>query len=88
MLIHAYKEHQAFTNLAERTRQDYEKVLDYLKPIDNTSLARFDPPLVARIRDRAGERGRRFGNYVKAVLSILFSWGIERGCSCPIRPRA
>jgi hypothetical protein len=33
-----------------------------------------------RIRDKAAaSKGRRFGNYVKAVLSILFSWGRERG---------
>jgi integrase len=24
-------------------------------------------------------RGRRLGNYVKAVISIIFSWGVERG---------
>ena len=32
-----------------------------------------------RIRDKvAAKQGRRFANYVKAVLSILFSWGAER----------
>jgi hypothetical protein len=32
-----------------------------------------------RIRDKvATSKGRRFGNYTKAVLSILFSWGCER----------
>src|SRR5262249_50941589 len=33
-----------------------------------------------RIRDKAADGGkRRFGNYVKAVLSFLFGWGVERG---------
>jgi integrase len=31
-------------------------------------------------RDKATARhGRRFGNYVKALLSIVFAWGAERG---------
>jgi hypothetical protein len=35
--------------------------------------------LVVRIRDKAATKyGRRFANYVKAVLSILFAWGAER----------
>ena len=32
-----------------------------------------------RIRDKAAGKGRRFANYVKAVLSLLFAWGSERG---------
>ena len=36
--------------------------------------------LVVRIRDKAAaSKGRRFGNYAKAVLSIIFAWGRERG---------
>jgi integrase len=79
LAIRAYKEHRSFTDLAPRTKSDYQKVFDYLKPIDGTPLTRFDAPLVARIRDKAGERGRRFGNYVKAGLSILFAWSVEQG---------
>ncbi len=56
-------------------------MFDYLRPIADTALARFDRPLVVRIRDRAAaSKGRRFANYVKAVLSIIFGWGRERGC--------
>ena len=34
---------------------------------------------MVRIRDKARvKHGRRFANYVKAVLSILFAWGAER----------
>lgn len=80
MLIAKYREHPAFTDLAPRTRADYLKVFDYLKPITDTELKRFDTPLVVRIRDRAAEKcGRRFGTYVKTVLSLLFAWGVERG---------
>jgi integrase len=78
MLVAAYRRHEAFTGLAQRTRRDYQRVFDYLKPIDDTALIRFNRPFVVRIRDKAAERGRRFANYVKAVLSIIFGWGVER----------
>jgi integrase len=78
MLIANYRKHEAFTDLARRTRDDYQRVFDYLKPIDGTALTKFNRPLVVRIRDKAAQRGRRFANYVKAVLSIIFSWGVER----------
>jgi integrase len=78
MLIALYRKHEAFTDLALRTRKDYQRVFDYLKPLDGIALAKFNRPLVVRIRDKAAERGRRFANYVKAVLSIIFGWGVER----------
>jgi site-specific recombinase XerD len=80
MLIIEYRKHDAFTNLAERTRRDYQHIFDYLKPIESTQLANFNRALVVRIRDKASQQhGRRFANYTKAVLSIIFSWGVERG---------
>jgi integrase len=80
LLINEYRAHAAFMDLAPRTRVDYQRVFDYLKPITDTPLIRFDRPLIVRIRDMAVKtRGRRQGNYVKTVLSLLFSWGAERG---------
>jgi integrase len=79
MLFAQYKAHRAFIDLAPHSRRDYARVIDYLRPIADTPLSRFDPPLVVGIRDQAGERGRRFGSYVKAVLSLVFAWGVERG---------
>jgi hypothetical protein len=38
LLILQYRAHAAFTDLAQRTRQDYQRVFDYLKPIDGTAL--------------------------------------------------
>jgi integrase len=79
LLIEEYRASQSFLDLAVRTRADYQRCLDYLKPIADTPLVRFDRGLVVRIRDKAAtKRGRRFANYVKAVLSILFAWGAER----------
>jgi integrase len=35
---------------------------------------------VVKIRDKAAEKhGRRFGNYLRTVLALLFAWGKERG---------
>jgi integrase len=79
ILISEYRASVVFTGLAPRTRADYQRVFDYLKPIADTPLLKFDRPLIIRIRDKAAGRGRRFANYVKAVLSIVFGWGAERG---------
>jgi hypothetical protein len=80
LLIAAYRAHAAFQDLAPRTQSDYQRVFDYLKPIADTSLMRFDRPLVVRIRDKAAEKkGRKFGNDLKARLSMVFGWGAERG---------
>jgi integrase len=80
LLICDYRKSPTFQDLAPRTQSDYQKIFDYLRPITDTPLMRFDRPLVVRIRDKAAEsKGRHFGNYVKAVLSLLFSWGLERG---------
>ncbi len=79
MLVTEYRASSDFNDLAPRTRADYQRILDYLKPIADTPLRRFDRALVVRIRDKARAHGRRFANYTKAVLSILFSWGVERG---------
>jgi integrase len=80
LLINAYRGHPAFLDLAPRTRSDYQAVFDYLKPIADTPLVKFDKPLIVRIRDRAAtDKGRKFANDVKARFSGLFGWGSERG---------
>lgn len=80
LLIKRYRSHRAFFELADRTRADYQRIFDYLEPMADTPLARFNSPMVVRIRDKAFEtRGRRFANYVRTVLSLLFAWGKERG---------
>src|SRR5215207_5161461 len=75
-----FKASATYADYADLTKRDFERVFAYLRPIAGTLLVRFNRPLVVRIRDKAAERhGRRFGNYVKAVLSVLFTWGAERG---------
>jgi hypothetical protein len=81
-LIRDYRASSAWKDLAPRTQADYHRVFEWLRPIAGTSLKRFSRPLVVKIRDKAADaKGRRFGNYVKAVLSIIFSWGKERAPS-------
>jgi integrase len=80
LLICDYRKSPVFQDLAPRTRADYQTHFDYLRPIADTPLVRFDRPLVVRVRDKAAaSKGRRFGNYVKATLSVVFGWGRERG---------
>jgi integrase len=79
-LITAYRSHEAYTDLAPRTRSDYQTIFNYLKPIGDTPLVKFDKPLIVRIRDKASkDKGRKFANDLKARFSKLFSWGAERG---------
>jgi hypothetical protein len=79
-LISEYRASPSFLDLASRTQADYQRCLNYLKTIAQIPVVRFDRALVVRIRDKAATKhGRRFANYVKAILSILFVWGSERG---------
>lgn len=81
LLIARYRASPQFLeDIGPRTRSDYQRVFDYLQPIGDTALVAFDAPLIVRIRDRAAKKhGRRFGTYVKQVVSLLFAWGRERG---------
>src|SRR4051812_16645512 len=78
-LIAAYRDGSRFKSRAARTRSDYQKVFDYLKPLHDVALTRVDSALVIGIQDKAWQtRGRRFANYVVAVLSLVFNWGKPR----------
>jgi integrase len=80
LLVDAYRKHEAFQNLSPRTRKDYDRCFDYLRPVNDTMLVEFDPPLVVGIRDKAQKAmGRKWGNYVRTCLSLVFAWGRERG---------
>jgi len=79
-LIADYRSHPAFTeNIRPVTRKGYQEILNYLKPIDDRPLTEFNRALVVKIHDRAQKKGRRFADRVKALLSALFTWGIDRG---------
>lgn len=89
LLIAAYRAHQAFTDLQPRTKSDYQAVFDYLQPIADTPLVKFDRPLIVRIRDKAAkDKGRKFANDLKARFSGVFGWGRSVATSPATRPQA
>jgi integrase len=82
-LISAYKgtpkQPMEFSMLGERTRADYQKVFDYLKPIAGTPLPLIDTAFMLQLRDKAfAKRKRRFANCLLTVTSIIFNWGRPR----------
>lgn len=85
-LIAAYRASPEFTELAPRTRTDYQHVFDYLKPLDSDLLIDFTPSMILDTRDAAFKaHKRRFANYVVSVLRLLFKWGTIREM-LPINP--
>jgi integrase len=78
-LIHSYRTSDRFTTKAQRTRQDYDKILTYLHDKwgdhDPRRLKRKD---VIFARD-ANKDAVRFANYVVQVLSILMEHAIDIG---------
>lgn len=79
-LVTSYRGSERFrTELAPRTRADYQRVLDWLATWDDVSLDRWTRSFVAGLRDRAQrEHRRRFANYVLSVVSVVFAHGMER----------
>ena len=60
-------------------QRDYQKVFDYLKPLEGDVLVSMTPAYVLELRDAAFEaHKRRFANYVLAVLRLLLKWGAAR----------
>ncbi len=78
MLIKKYRASPKFQKRAPRTQSDYQRVFDWLRPIEDTQLEWFTRGRVAKIRDEAEQQHKfRFANYVRSVLSVIFSWGME-----------
>lgn len=78
MLIKKYRASPRFQKRALRTKSDYQRVFDWLQPIENRPLEAFTRSFVAKLRDKAEElHGFRFANYVRSVLSLMFNWGLE-----------
>lgn len=78
-LIESYRRSAGFQSLKTRTKSDYQKVLEYLKPLGPSPLSELTQGWVARLRDKTFEKKKRkFTNYTLTVLSILFEHGIEQ----------
>ncbi|MCY0149841.1 tyrosine-type recombinase/integrase [Hoeflea sp. G2-23] len=78
-LIESYRRSAGFQSLKTRTKSDYQKILEYLKPLGPSPLSELTQGWVARLRDKTFEkRKRKFANYTLTVLSILFEHAIEQ----------
>lgn len=77
----AYAESPEWRGLKPRTRSDYQAVRDWLgAAADRAIIKAITPAQVLKLRDKAAaERGRRFGNYVLAVVRLVIEWGRPRG---------
>lgn len=79
-LIEHYRASPEFLTLAARTKADYLRVVDYLKPIATRPLTEMGQPFIIKLRDKAfAKHKRRFANYVVQVLSVVLGWGMPRG---------
>lgn len=76
-----YRDSPEWRALKPRTRSDYQKVRDWIgDAADKAIVARLSTPDIIRLRDKAAAaKGRRFANYVVAVLRMLLEWGKLRG---------
>jgi integrase len=80
-LVFAYKSSPHFQGeLKPRTKRDYNRVFDWLSALSDMPLAKITRPFIHSLRDKVHvQRKRRFANYVLAVVSAVFSFGIEHG---------
>jgi integrase len=81
LLIQAYKaKSDHWKGLRERTQQDYDRVLDYLKPVYDYRLVDFTAPVIAGMRDEArSDHGFKFANQMLITLKMVFAFGVEYG---------
>lgn len=77
-LLESYRASPRFLNRKPRTKADYQKIMDYLKPLADTPLALVTPGFVAKLRDKALKSKRAgFTNHMLAMLSAVFKHGLE-----------
>ena len=80
ILFHDYRQSHQFTDLANDTRQGYERMMRLIQPIFEMPLLQLTPQFIASLRDKIAEKhGRRQANYVMSVISVACEFGRERG---------
>ncbi len=78
-LIVSYRTSAGFQSLQTRSKSDYQKVLEYLRPLAESPLTELTQGWVARLRDKTFQKKKRkFANYTLTVLSIMFEHAIEQ----------
>jgi integrase len=80
LVMEHYRASHEFLGLQPETRKEYGRVMNQLSVIDTLVMAELNPPHIVEIRDRIlKKRNRSFANKTLAIMSILFSYAIERG---------
>lgn len=78
-LIENYLRSPMYAGLAERTRKDYFKVIEYLREkVGKKDVRQFRQHHVIAAMEKNSERAR-FANYIQQVMSILFQRAIQIG---------
>lgn len=87
-LVEKYRGSPEFLTLAPRTRSDYQRVFDFVKPLRACPVVDITQRFVTETRNRAFKaHKRRFANYVVQVLSVLLGWG-TRNDHCTVNAAA
>ena len=74
-LILLYKSDERYTDLAPRTKADYEKCFAFFEPMWHEPLAAFsEREIVGLVNKWKAKRGRRFVNYCLTVMRLLFAF--------------
>ena len=80
LIIEHYRSSHEFLGLQTSTRKEYDRIINHLSIIDTLLMVDLTAPDIVRIRDNIfRKRNRSFANKTLAILSILFSYAIERG---------
>lgn len=78
-LVRSYMESDRYRKLAPRSKQDYRKVLDWVKrKLGKESVAEFERRDLIRARD-ANKETIRFANYIVQIMRILMEHAIDEG---------
>lgn len=80
LVIAEYKTSIEFQDLRPNTRSEYDRILNMLAPLGGLVMVDVKSADIVRIRDNlVKRRNRSAANKAMALLSILFSYGVERG---------
>jgi integrase len=78
-LILAYRADERFTDLAPRTKADYEKCFAFFEPLEDYPLLVFTKAeIIKAVAKWKTLRGRRFVNYCLTVMRLLFAFAASQ----------
>lgn len=86
-LIAKYHASPEWANLAPATHREYNRVFDYLRPLDRMPLVQVDESFAYQLRDEAMAAHKRgFANGLLKVLQMLWNWGLRRRLCHGVNP--